>query len=69
MVGLAYIDLNMVRANVVSHPSEWPFCGYREIQKPRRKNVLIAYEKLAELAGFKTYNDFPTPSDVDSIIT
>jgi len=55
---LAYIDLNMVRANVVSHPSEWPFCGYNEILKPRRKNVLIAYEKLSELAGFKTYGDF-----------
>ena len=29
----------------------WPFCGYNEIQEPRRKNVLINYEKLRELAG------------------
>ena len=39
---LVYIDLNMVRAGVVSHPSEWPFSGYGEIQEPRRKSVLIA---------------------------
>ncbi|MCK5255634.1 MAG: hypothetical protein KAQ81_06395, partial [Deltaproteobacteria bacterium] len=28
---LVYIDLNMVRAGVVQHPSEWPFSGYNEI--------------------------------------
>ena len=32
---LVYIDLNMVRAGIVEHPSEWLFCGYNEIQKPR----------------------------------
>ena len=55
---LVYIDLNMVRAGVVSHPSEWPFGGYGEIQEPRRKSVLIAYQKLAGLAGFATYDAF-----------
>jgi len=40
---LTYIDLNMVRNGVVSHPSEWSFCGYNEIQNPRKKNVFIAY--------------------------
>jgi len=55
---LTYIDLNMVRNGVVSHPSEWSFGGYNEIQKPRRKCVLIAYQKLAELAGFETYDAF-----------
>ena len=57
---LVYIDLNMVRAKVVNHPSQWPFCGYNEIRKPRRKNVLIAYPKLAQLAGFKSYEEFST---------
>jgi putative transposase len=28
---MVYIDLNMVRAGVVDHPSEWPDCGYHEI--------------------------------------
>ena len=47
--------VNMVRAGVVDHPSEWPFCGYNEIQKPRRKNILIDYERLRKLLGFETY--------------
>ena len=33
---LVYIDLNMVRAGVVDHPSEWGFCGYNEIVAPRQ---------------------------------
>ena len=55
---IVYIDLNMVRAGGVRHPSEWPFCGYKEIQVPRRKCALIAYERLRELAGFDTYDQF-----------
>jgi len=54
---LVYIDLNMVRAGVVDHPSEWPFCGYNEIQEPRRKNILIDYQRLKELLGFDTYDE------------
>jgi putative transposase len=45
----------MVSAGVVSHPSKWPFSGYNEIQKPRRKNVLIDYERLQRLLGASTY--------------
>jgi putative transposase len=55
---LVYIDLNMVRAGVVSHPSEWAFGGYNDIQKPRKKNVIIDYQKLSELAGFDSYEEF-----------
>jgi putative transposase len=57
---IVYIDVNMVRAGSVNHPSEWPFGGYKEIQKPRRKCAFIAYEKLKELAGFDTYNQLRT---------
>lgn len=53
---IAYIDTNMVRAGVVGHPSMWPFCGYNEIQTPRRKNVLIDYRKLQGLLGAGTYD-------------
>jgi putative transposase len=53
---IVYIDLNMVRAGIVDHPSQWPFCGYNEIQEPRRKNVLINHEKLRELAGAEFYD-------------
>lgn len=55
---LVYIDLNMVRAGVVKHPSEWPFSGYHEIQSPKRKCAIISYKKLAEKAGFKSYEAF-----------
>ena len=54
---LVYIDLNMVRAGVVKHPSEWDHCGYNEIQAPKRKNILINYERLVELLGFETYDE------------
>ena len=50
---LVYIDLNMVRAGVVQHPSEWPFSGYNEIEEPKRKNALIDYERLRTLRGLK----------------
>ena len=46
----------MVRAGIVDHPSQWLFCGYNEIQNPRRKNVLINYDKLRELVGVETYD-------------
>jgi len=52
---IAYIDANMVRCGVVSHPSMWAFGGYNEIQKPRRKNILIDYEKLRDLVGAGSY--------------
>lgn len=38
---MAYIDLNMVRAGVVTHPSDWEECGYNEIlHKPGRKGLI-----------------------------
>jgi putative transposase len=54
---LVYIDLNMVRAGVVGHPSEWPHCGYNEIQGPKRKNILIDYQRLTDLLGFSSYDE------------
>jgi putative transposase len=55
---LVYIDLNMVRAGAVRHPREWEFSGYNEIQRPRRKFVLISYEALINLAGYSDYDSF-----------
>ena len=53
-----YIDLNMVRAGVVKHPSEWPFCGYHEIQKPKERYALIDYRGLKETFGFREIDEF-----------
>ncbi len=57
---IVFIDLNMVRTGTINHPSQWYWCGYNEIQNPRRKNVLIDYEKLMELAGYNTFDIFQT---------
>jgi len=53
---MVYLDTNMVRAGVVGHPCEWAFCGYNEIQEPRKKNVLIDYDKLQRLFGAGSYD-------------
>jgi putative transposase len=57
---MVYIDTNMVRAGVVGHPSQWPFCGYNEIQAPRRKNVLIDYGRLRQMLGFSSQEKLTT---------
>ncbi len=54
---LVYIDLNMVRAGVVGHPSEYEFCGYNEILEPKERYAIIDYELLMNLLGFKTMVD------------
>jgi len=46
-----YIDLNMVRAGVVKHPKDWPFCGYQEISGQRSRNCLIDKKLLISLIG------------------
>ena len=54
---LAYMDLNMVRAGVVSHPSEWSFSGYCEIQNPRKRYGLIDHERLVDLVEANNQKD------------
>jgi putative transposase len=34
---VVYIDLNMVRARVITHPGDWTQSGYREIQNPPKR--------------------------------
>jgi len=48
---LVYIDLNMVRAGVVRHPSEWDMNGYNEIQKPPMRYGVIDHQELQRLCG------------------
>jgi putative transposase len=48
---LTYIDLNMVRAGGVSHPSEWPSSGYIELQRPRERYSIIDHRALMDLLG------------------
>jgi len=45
---LRYIDLNMVRAGVVSSPAEWAWCGYQELSGLRSRYRVIDREALAD---------------------
>jgi putative transposase len=55
---LVYIDLNMVRAGVVTHPSDWAHSGYREIQNPPKRYGIIDLRDLSSLCGFEGMTDF-----------
>ena len=55
---LIYIDLNMVRAGVVGHPSEWQECGYHEIFNPPQRYAIINHQKLVELAMVQNLKEF-----------
>ena len=54
---MVYIDLNMVRAGIVEHPSEWGFGGYTEIQKPRERYGIVDHEALRTLLDFRSAQD------------
>ena len=56
---MVYIDLNMVRAGVVSHPSEWDVCGYREIQRPPQRYAEIDRLALCDLLSIHNDPMFP----------
>jgi len=49
---MVYIDLNMVRAGVVEHPSDWVHTGYNEIQSLPERYRCIDVPALAALLGF-----------------
>ena len=55
---LVYIDLNMVRAGAVKHPSEWESSGYNEIQEPPKRYSIIDWSKLLDLCGFSEVEQF-----------
>jgi putative transposase len=48
---LTYIDLNMVRAGAVAHPSQWESGGYAEIQEARQRYSIIDHRALMDLLG------------------
>src|SRR6266540_2384750 len=60
---LVYIDLNMVRAGVVSHPAEWEMNGYNGIQSPPKRYGVI------DLPGLQNLCDFLPPSNLPSSIS
>jgi REP element-mobilizing transposase RayT len=57
---IAYIDLNMVRNGVVTHPSLWEHGGYNEIQDPRERYSILDRDKLVALSGCGSDEQFRT---------
>ena len=51
---LTYIDLNMVRAGVVEHPSQWEVSGYHEIQTPPSRYRIVDMVALQKALGIAT---------------
>ena len=43
---LCYVELNMVRCGVVSHPQGWEWVGYHEIMGHRRRYRLLDLDRL-----------------------
>jgi len=45
---MKYIDLNMVRAGVVHHPSAWSWCGYDSLTGGRQRYRLLNLDSVLE---------------------
>jgi putative transposase len=48
---IIYVGLNMVRAGAVSHPCDWPWCGYQELVGEKHRYRLLDVERLMKLLG------------------
>jgi putative transposase len=53
---LVYIDLNMVRAGVVSHPEDWLESGYSELMSKRQRYRVTDLPVLMELLDIHDYD-------------
>lgn len=54
---LTYIDLNMVRAGAVEHPSDWPEGGYAELFSRRSRYTIIDQSALLSLLGSRSVEE------------
>ena len=57
---MTYIDLNMVRAGVVTNPSAWEVCGFNEIQSPWGRKGVIDFAELRRLFDVRTTQQLAT---------
>ena len=55
---MVYIDLNMVRAGIVSNPGDWRWSGYHEIHKPPQRYAIIDSKALLELFDVDCYEQY-----------
>ncbi len=55
---MVYIDLNLVRAGMVQHPSEYSISGYNEIQNPPKRYSILNRRTLLDLFAIHDENRF-----------
>jgi putative transposase len=55
---LHYVELNMVRCGAVPHPSQWEWSGYRELMGLRKRNRLLSLDRLLDMTGAGSVNEF-----------
>ena len=55
---MRYVSLNMVRAGVVGHPSEWRWCGDDELTGRRSRYRLLAVERMLESLDIPSMAEF-----------
>jgi REP element-mobilizing transposase RayT len=55
---MVYIDMNMVRAGAVNHPSQWKQTGFNEILQNKKRYTLIDKDALKNFFNFKDINSF-----------
>lgn len=48
---MVYIELNMVRAGVVKHPGQWPWCSYQEWTGVRRRYRVVEQAECLRVSG------------------
>lgn len=54
---MVYIDLNMVRAGVVSHPLNWLYSGYYDCYYPRQRYRIIDYDFLMKILNMSSIEE------------
>jgi putative transposase len=55
---LQYVELNMVRCGAVAHSDQWEWSGYGELMGTRKRNRLLNTDKLLELVGARSIEQF-----------
>ena len=55
---LFYIDLNMVRAKAVKHPSKWDACAYHEFYKTKSKFRIVNIQRLLQVLSAGNIEQF-----------
>ncbi len=60
-----------VSGKAVTHPSEWEFCGYQEIQSPKKRKGIIDFKRLMSLLDIESYDQLKEAHSgwVDSVIS